>query len=912
MCRKLIRLTFIVLPLLLVNGAPASTIEWTNGDAVNSSWCDADNWEGGDIPGDTDTAVIGPTEPNRGPIIGIGCNVDVEAIEGPNPKMYHTQVMDVNTGGIVNVGSWSWSDGSGTSIININGSPTITIEDDDWRASDSGTSILNIDGDPCIILEGDEAELRGADGSGSFYINMGGGYIDCYGIVIGDFGGGELNLSNGTISTEGAVDLGGLRGTAAVTVNMTGGLLRVGGKLRCPGCALRAGAVRINLEGGVIDCNELVHGGSDDEEPTYTEKAAIDANVAAGQITAYDGLGTVVVELDDGNTVVTALPPDPNLASNPDPNNDEEWVDPNVILRWTAGTNAAEHKIFFGKSFEDVNNMTDPCATKILGQEEYYPGPLEFLTTYYWRIDEVNDGPPAHPDSPWKGKVWNFKTKGSAIDPNLLVWYKLDESNGYIAHDYSGRGYDGAVDGNENYWDPCDGRYAGCRIFDIDGDHSTVIEVPTAVLTNIDKGITVSVWLKDAATEGNDDSWVFGTGAGSEKAPYLVQAAVPLGDDLNVLWRAGNDTNDTLKWDVDGRDLVLLEGWHHWAFIKDEGQAEMYIYFDGELGEEKPGTTDSLVYVQDTAFRIGAAAWSENYAYVGKMDDFTVYDYALSGTEIAGLFRGADLGLAWAPYPQNFAVGVPRDANLAWNPGDYAVQHKVFFGGSWEDVNSMTDPCATQDRGDESYDLPILDLDTTYYWRIDEVNGPCTWPGPVWRFTVADFLIIDDMESYDTSGELQDTWVDWRHQPLRTGANLYLGERPLYAVHGGTKTMRYGYTTGISWPELTYAEAWLPIPAEEKDWTREDVRILLLFFYGKAENDTDDTEQMYVGVEDTNGSRSGIAGSSPWRTSMTHAMPKCPTTSTWRTSTGSTSASATGGPFSQRGVQVKSSLMISG
>ncbi|MHC4192337.1 MAG: discoidin domain-containing protein [Planctomycetota bacterium] len=38
----------------------------------------------------------------------------------------------------------------------------------------------------------------------------------------------------------------------------------------------------------------------------------------------------------------------------------------------------------------------------------YTPGRLDFSTTYYWRVDEVNN---VNPDSPWIGSVWSFTTE---------------------------------------------------------------------------------------------------------------------------------------------------------------------------------------------------------------------------------------------------------------------------------------------------------------------------------------------------------------------------------------------------------------------------------------------------------------------------------------------------------------------
>ena len=67
--------------------------------------------------------------------------------------------------------------------------------------------------------------------------------------------------------------------------------------------------------------------------------------------------------------------------------------------------------MYFGTDAGAVANATKASpefkATKALGDESYDPGLLTLSTTYYWRIDEVND---LDPDSPWIGNVWSFTT----------------------------------------------------------------------------------------------------------------------------------------------------------------------------------------------------------------------------------------------------------------------------------------------------------------------------------------------------------------------------------------------------------------------------------------------------------------------------------------------------------------------
>jgi len=82
-------------------------------------------------------------------------------------------------------------------------------------------------------------------------------------------------------------------------------------------------------------------------------------------------------------------------------------------LGWKPGGFAVSHDVYIGENFDDVNagaegtfqgNQT--AMNLIVGFPGFaYPDGLVPGTTYYWRIDEVND---ADPNSPWKGEVWSF------------------------------------------------------------------------------------------------------------------------------------------------------------------------------------------------------------------------------------------------------------------------------------------------------------------------------------------------------------------------------------------------------------------------------------------------------------------------------------------------------------------------
>jgi hypothetical protein len=51
---------------------------------------------------------------------------------------------------------------------------------------------------------------------------------------------------------------------------------------------------------------------------------------------------------------------------------------------------------------------------------------------------------------------------------------------------------------------------------------------------------------------------------------------------------------------------------------------------------------------------------------------------------------GIDPTLASEPSPAHEATDLPREVVLNWAPGEFADQHDVYFGTSFDDVNAAT------------------------------------------------------------------------------------------------------------------------------------------------------------------------------------------------------------------------------
>jgi hypothetical protein len=206
-------------------------------------------------------------------------------------------------------------------------------------------------------------------------------------------------------------------------------------------------------------------------------------------------------------------------------------------------------------------------------------------------------------------------------------------------------------------------------------------------------------------------------------------------------------------------------------------------------------------------------------------------------------------GAAADPYPAKGAVDVSPTPILRWAPGTFAASHEVYFGADADAVKNAgkTSPeyKASKALGEETYDAGRLELETTYYWRIDEVNSTnpgSPWIGNVWSFTTGDFLVVDDFESYNdidppdpVSNTIYSSWIDG--YGILTNGAITSNDLPPYAeqtvVHGGAQSMEYLYDTNFMISESTLT---LIYP---RDWTEEGVTRLSLWIRGSSANAAD-------------------------------------------------------------------------
>jgi len=121
--------------------------------------------------------------------------------------------------------------------------------------------------------------------------------------------------------------------------------------------------------------------------------------------------------------------------------------------------------------------------------------------------------------------------------------------------------------------------------------------------------------------------------------------------------------------------------------------------------------------------------------HLGKAPDIGPYEYGDDDYWIPGRRRSG----ASRPVPPDGAADVKRDADLMWLGGYGARRHHIYVGSSEPAVQAATrkSPLYRKTQVNNLFTPGLLKSDTTYYWRVDAVEGTSVIRGPVWSFTTA-------------------------------------------------------------------------------------------------------------------------------------------------------------------------------
>ncbi|MBC8469354.1 MAG: hypothetical protein H8D56_07770 [Planctomycetes bacterium] len=313
----------------------------------------------------------------------------------------------------------------------------------------------------------------------------------------------------------------------------------------------------------------------------------------------------------------------------------------------------------------------------------------------------------------------------------------------------------------------------------------------------------------------------------------------------------------------DGTEFVGLNAELSW---KEGFGAKLHTVYIGTSFDEVNNATGGS---NQAAKTFSPKSLEAEKVYYWRVDEFDAIE-----TYKGDVWSFTTVGAAGSPNPSNGAVDVSQAQILNWTPADTASSHQIYLGTDTDAVNSATTASpeykGSKAAGDEILDPGKLDWETVYYWRVDAVydadpGNPVK--GLVWSFTTADFLVVDDFESYNDlnedepgSNRIYLAWVDGFANPAVNGA-LVGYENPPFAeqtiVRGGSQSMPYFYDNAVGNSEATLTLT------SNRNWTENGVNTLIIYYRG---NRTNAAEQMYVAVngsavvnnDNLNASQTGI------------------------------------------------------
>jgi len=525
----------------------------------------------------------------------------------------------------------------------------------------------------------------------------------------------------------------------------------------------------------------------------------------------FSSLKFFVDEIRIGTTFEDVLGVPPSKANDPKPEADGADVPRDLVLGWTPGIYADTHDVYLGTVFEDVNDASrndprDMLARQGQSASTYDPGRLEFGTTYYWRIDEVN----APPDSTiFKGAVWSFTTELEAYPvagTSIRATASSSEPDQGPENTINGSGMTGDV-------------------------HSTEM---------------THMWL--TATGAAGPAWIQYE---FDKVLRLHEMRVWNHNGLLEPTLGFGAKEVTIEYSTDGNDFKVLGTTHEFA--------------------RAPGTAG---YVSSTTIDLGGIA--------AKYVKITIHSYWGGILQQYGLSEVRFFAVpvfAREPSLTSGAANVDLTSSLSWRAGREAGQHNLYLSTDQQAVTDGSAPVTTVTS--PSY-VPTLNLASTYYCRVDEVNEaqtPSVWPGDLWSFSTPEYLVVDDFESYtnNSPNRVFQTWIDglgfsedefFPQDNPGNGSGSAVGYDPLVGdimektiVHSGRQSMPMTYDNGT----VAYSEATRTFESPQ-NWTLHGIKTLAVHFRGEAGN----TGKLYLKIGNTkiayNGEAADIARAQwlPW------------------------------------------------
>jgi hypothetical protein len=294
----------------------------------------------------------------------------------------------------------------------------------------------------------------------------------------------------------------------------------------------------------------------------------------------------------------------------------------------------------------DVNNPPAQLYAKINGHKVTYPGRPEALSTpiwMQWTIDLTSLGEPLRSVKTLTlgvaGQGQGLVTvddirlyrvapaQAQPADPgpaNLAACYTMEGN----VDDVSGHGYNGTAHGSPAFVDAPAGYGRAIRLTAANSDY---VDLPIGPLVATLGSSTITAWV-NYSTAGQTWQRVFDFGDSTTSYMFLTTSAA-----MNGVARFAIRATDSAAESMVTASRAMAPGWHPLAVVIDGATKTVQLYEDGVLVATGPTATLPQDMGATTRNWLGRSQFEADAYFEGELDEFRIYDRALSPGEIRWL-----------------------------------------------------------------------------------------------------------------------------------------------------------------------------------------------------------------------------------------------------------------------------------
>ena len=410
----------------------------------------------------------------------------------------------------------------------------------------------------------------------------------------------------------------------------------------------------------------------------------------AWTLTSGDGTKTVYYRVRDkaGNirqvydTIIldTTNPPAPVISSSTHPDENKWYCNRNPTFTWTTPSDPSGIACY-SYTLDHSPSTTPDTTCDTTGNSKSYTNLADGIWYFHVRAKD-NAGNWGSADH-YRVKIDTAKPPAPSPDDGVEGWsndntptFTWDEPS-----DTSGiAGYYWKVDSGSDHWTT-----------------STSVTLPAQP----DGEHTFYVKAKDNA--GNIGDY------GSHK--FKIDTTPP-SSEVKELPEVQTSRTFTVSWE--GSDALSGIRWYDVQYKKDDGSWTDWLAHTTLTSGQFTGACGHTYY-----FRCRARDNAGNWEDYGEADTYTYINCPPNKPS--------------NPHPPNGATNVPINTSLSWScsdPDGDALKYDIYLG------TSIPPPLVKSNHTSTTYD-PILENNTTYYWKVVAKDGYAETEGDIWSFTTA-------------------------------------------------------------------------------------------------------------------------------------------------------------------------------